>query len=171
MCYENKTQTSSRDEKDTDGMEFEPRARLIASDGVYPAQCVGMEKAWKTDDGQPGNDPKLCYVKWRFSVDLPNYAEPQELIGTSSLAVGEKSKARKWATAIMQRTFPLWEGFSDVDVLFKDCQVFLKKHAETGYLRIEDVIGPVTPQAKRGKKALTPQEPSASLAEKDDIPF
>lgn len=103
-------------------------------DGVYPATLMGLEEQAATQ-GKEDWGPQL---KWTFQVY--DSEDGQEIPAWSSMRFGPKAKARKWLQAILGRQFQDGEEIEVDTVCPVDCQVIIKKEPESGFSRIMDVL-------------------------------
>jgi hypothetical protein len=127
-------------------------------DGVYDATILSVE-VQQPKAGAAFPNP---YLRWTFSVFDTD--TDTELVGNSSYNFSLKSKTYKWACAVLAKQFQPGEELDTDDLSLQDCQVIVKRDIETGFVRIEDVLG----VRRRGKAA--PKSPPRQQPEPDDIP-
>lgn len=132
--------------------------------GLYPAKVVSIEKKSPNDPSSGFGD----YLRWIFLVQQPN-GVPTTLQANSSTATGPKSKAHKWATAILGYA-P--QAGQPVDLAGKYCQLSIIVNEE-GFNRVDAVLpAAVAPQLVAA--APPPDAPPAvlpSTVPSADIPF
>jgi hypothetical protein len=104
-------------------------------DGVYAATLLSIELCEPTAKS-PNQNP---WMKWLFHVY--DSEEGQELTAASSTAFGPKAKARQWIEALLSKKLEPGEEIDTETLAPKDCQVVIKNDAETGFARIQDVMG------------------------------
>lgn len=107
-------------------------------DGVYDATLLRIEEQDPKAPTTQYPDPKP-WLKWFFHVY--DTEEGQELSATSSINFSPKAKPRKWIEAILARKLESGEQIDTDGLCPKDCQVVIKNDPDTGFARIEDVMG------------------------------
>lgn len=95
--------------------------------GVYPAVLLGIEKGTSEQFGD--------FLKWSFNVRTADGGEAP-LSAVSSISTGPKSKAYKWAAAMLGRN-PAAGQPEDLEGL--TCQLHVTVNEE-GFNRIESVL-------------------------------
>lgn len=108
---------------------------IIIDDGVYDATLLSIEETAAT----PNSPNKNPWFKWLFQVYDSD--EGQEMSAASSMAFGSKTKARKWVEALLGKKLELGEEIETDTLCPKDCQVVVKNNPDSGFARIEDVLG------------------------------
>jgi hypothetical protein len=127
------------------------------ADGVYDAELLAVDVV----DAAPGAALQGPYNRWRFAIFTDLHTEPMELIANSSTAFGKQSKARRWMQAILGRAISPGEIVNTDELCPIPCQVIVKNDVESGFLRIEDVMGPRNRQ--RGTQGgMPPGTPASS---------
>ena len=125
--------------------------------GVYPATLVGIEEAESEQFGK--------FRKWTFAVDLGDGGEAYLLSAPSSPASGPKSKAYKWASALLGRAPVPGEP---VNLEGKKCSLHVIVN-EDGFNRVESVLPvPTTRRPATGKPAGVISSPTGDV---EDVPF
>jgi hypothetical protein len=118
---------------------------LSIADGTYEATLLSItlqEPKPEVGTGQP-------YLRWTFCVyDPDEHPDGAEMIANSSLMFGPKAKARRWAQTILGRMLEPGEELDTDELCPAVCQVIVKKDLESGYCRIDDVLGPRKAKAK-----------------------
>ena len=115
---------------------FEAKGSVNVSDDIYDAILLGVEVREAGENSQT-DEP---YARGTFSI-TDDDGEEAELVGNSSLKFGQKSKARKWWTAILQRNIENGEKLDPPDYCPIDCRIVVKNAPESGFARIDDVLG------------------------------
>lgn len=110
------------------------------ADGVYPATLMGIEEREGQDSQFAGqSNGQRMYLRWTFQVYHTD--DGAEMTANSSLAFGPKAKARKWMEALLGRKLAVGEEVDPAEICPADCQVIVKKEVDSGFSRIEDVLG------------------------------
>lgn len=122
--------------------------------GLYQAKVVSIEKKAPNDPNSGFGD----YLRWTFLVKQAN-GQPTTLIANSSTATGPKSKAHKWATAILGAA-PL--PGKPVELAGRYCQLSIVINEE-GFNRVDAVLP--APAADAPPAVLPP------VVSTGDIPF
>jgi hypothetical protein len=131
--------------------------------GLYPAKVVSIEKKSPTDPSAGFGD----YLRWTFLVQQAN-GTPTTLSANSSTATGPKSKAHKWATAILGAA-P--KAGQPVDLAGRYCQLSLIVN-EDGFNRIDTILPAAsTPTAAARPDDAPFQAPAPAAPVSSDIPF
>lgn len=104
-------------------------------DGVYDATLLSIEQCEPTAKS-PNQNP---WLKWTFHVY--DSEEGQELTAASSTAFGPKAKARQWIEALLGKKLDAGEEIDTEGLCPKDCQVVIKNDPDSGFARIQDVMG------------------------------
>ena len=104
-------------------------------DGVYDATLLSIDEREATVNS-PNQNP---WLMWTFHVY--DTEDGQELTATSSFNFTPKAKARKWVEAILARKLDPGEELDTDSLCPKDCQVVIKNDPDSGFARIEDVMG------------------------------
>ena len=107
-------------------------------DGVYDATLLSIEEQDPQAPSTRIPDPKP-WLKWFFHVY--DTEEGQELTAVSSINFSPKAKPRKWVEALLARKLEPGEEIDTDTLPPKDCQVVIKNDPDTGFARIEDVMG------------------------------
>lgn len=129
--------------------------------GLYPAKVVSIEKKSPTDPTSGFGD----YLRWTFMVQQAN-GIPTPLSANSSTATGPKSKAHKWATAILG-TAP--KPGQPVDLAGRYCQLSLIINEE-GFNRIDTILpAAAAPTPVPVAESVRMDAPIATVS--SDIPF
>lgn len=130
--------------------------------GIYPAQLVGIEKLNSETFGE--------FLKWSFKVRLAD-GTLGDLSAASSTATGPKSKAYKWAAALLGHT-PV-AGATE-DLAGKVCQLNVVVNEE-GFNRIDALLPAVKGAAAAPEPVASgfPDSPPARLEApvSADLPF
>ena len=138
---------------------FEAKGSANVSDDVYEAVLLGIEIK-EAGENSLSDKP---YARWTFGI-TDDDGEDAELIGNSSLTFGQKSKARKWWTAILRRVIENGETINPPDLCPVDCRIVVKNDPESGFARIEDVLG----EKKTPKEAKTNNTKAKPVSSNDD---
>ncbi len=106
-------------------------------DGVYGATLMTIEQR------EPGENSltQKPYLRWTFEVYTEEDPDGIELVKNTSQSFGPKSNARKFVQSLLGRQIQPGEQINMADYLPLDCQVVVKIDQESGYSRIEDVLG------------------------------
>lgn len=107
-------------------------------DGVYDATLLNIEEQEPQAPTTRIPDPKP-WLKWFFHVY--DSEEGQELTAVSSMNFSPKAKPRKWVEAILARKLTPGEEIDTETLCPHECQVVIKNDPDTGFARIEDVMG------------------------------
>jgi len=108
---------------------------VVIEDGVYDATLLSIDVTEPT----PKSPNQTPWFKWTFHVYDTD--EGQELTGASSMAFGPKAKARQWLEAILGKKFEPGEELETETICPKDCQVIIKNDPDSGFARIQNVLG------------------------------
>lgn len=132
--------------------------------GLYQARVVSIEKKSPTDPSSGFGD----YLRWTFLVQQAN-GTPTTLSANSSTATGPKSKAHKWATAILGAA-P--RAGQPVDLAGRYCQLSLIINEE-GFNRIDTILpAAAAPTPVPVAEPVRMDAPIATAAPvSSDIPF
>ena len=115
-------------------------------DGTYPATLIGLEDKQVPDRDNPEDNMTLRI--WSFSLDaLDSDGNPAEVEGISSTALGPRSKAYKWITALLGRKLENGEEIKRSMLLNRRCMVTVAAN-DAGYSKVADVVP--APKAKPG---------------------
>lgn len=106
-------------------------------DGVFEALLLHVEVC-EPSEKSPNQKP---WLKWAFTV-YDGSPDGQELTAASSMALGPKAKARPWVEALLGRRLEPKEEIDTDDLSMLECQLVCKKDQETGFIRVQDVLGP-----------------------------
>lgn len=124
-------------------------------DGVYAATLVRLEPfTYEHVEG-----PRQL-LRWTFTLD--DYDDPVPVEGVSSCALGVKSKAYAWLTALLgpDRMLERPKLRPEVDLVGRECQVEIG-HDEKGYAKVKTVLG--RPKRKpRPVLSSPPADPEAA---------
>lgn len=123
-------------------MKLKASSGIDIPDGVYPATLLGVAERENRDS----KFDQKSYLQWKFCVYEDDGLD-HEMTANSSLAFGQKAKARKWIETIVGRRLTDGEEVDLDEICPIDCQVAIKKDLDSGFCRIEDVLGP----KKKGK--------------------
>lgn len=104
-------------------------------DGVYDATLLSIAETEATPNS-PNQNP---WFKWLFHVYDSD--EGQEMSAASSMAFSPKAKARKWIEAVLGKKLEPGQEIDTDTLCPKDCQVVIKNDADSGFARIQDVLG------------------------------
>ena len=104
-------------------------------DGVYDATLLSIDLAQATAKS-PNQNP---FLKWIFHVY--DSEEGQELSAASSLSFGPKAKAREWVEAIEGKKLQPGEEIDTETFCPKECQVVIKNDPDSGFARVDKVLG------------------------------
>jgi len=110
----------------------------VIDDGVYDATLMSIEEQDPQAPSPRIPDPKP-WLKWFFHVY--DTEDGQELTAVSSINFSPKAKPRKWVEAILARKLDPGEEIDTDTLCPKDCQVVVKNDPDSGFARIEDVMG------------------------------
>ncbi len=109
-------------------------------DGFYPARLSSLEIR-ESENGS--------YRRWVFSVATDDGEVEQ--VANSSTALGSKSKAHGWATALLGRKPQAGET---VELIGRRCTLQVELDQETGYSRVVNVL-PLMQQTAEPQDELT----------------
>jgi hypothetical protein len=123
-------------------------------DGVYPGTILGITLTPATANS-PNQDP---FLKW--VIHVYNTSEGVEMSATSSTRFSAKAKTRQWVESVLDRRFEVGEQFDYETFGPLDCQVVVKKD-ESGFCRIENVMGVPKRPAPRPAVTTTPVSPAS----------
>ena len=128
-------------------------------DGVYDATLMRIEEQDPQAPSPRIPDPKP-WLKWFFQV-YDDSEDGPELTAVSSINFSPKAKPRKWIEALLGRKLNPGEEVDTDGLCPKDCQIVIKNDPDTGFARIEDVMG----VRRRGgaKRADTPASDSITV--------
>lgn len=130
--------------------------------GLYQAKVVSIEKKAPNDPSSGFGD----YLRWTFLVQQAN-GVPTTLSANSSTATGPKSKAHKWATAILGSA-PL--PGKPVDLAGRYCQLSLIVNEE-GFNRIDTILPAATAPAPVPVAEPVRMDAPIATVPSADIPF
>lgn len=120
--------------------------------GAYRARLRGIEEA----DGSnfETGDPEK-YRRWTFEI-LEEGFEGTELLASSTMAFGPRSKARRWVEALLGRKVESGEkiGLEDLQGLEVDLGVVLKETDRGSFAKI-DSVNPVRKKRRAADQAET----------------
>lgn len=136
-------------------------------DGVYDATLLSIDLRAAT----PNSPNQNQWLGWKFHVY--DSKEGQEMTAASSTAFGPKAKARQWVEGLLGRKLDPGEELDTDTLCPRDCQVVVKNDPETGFARIQDVMGVRRrPPVHKPAPPLN-RVPSArdGVEINDDIPF
>jgi len=151
-------------------------------DGTYAANLIALEDFVFGE----GNEAKTLR-RWKFGLDaLDSEGNPAEIDGVSSLALGPKSKAYGWVTALMGRPLVEAEEITRSMLINRECLV--EVYQKEGYSKIRNVVAAPRKRAAGTSPAgipvveamapvaeTFPDSPPARLEagalDVDDIPF
>jgi len=111
-------------------------AIVTVEPGTYPATLTNLED-FDYDDGEG----KKVLRRWTFALtdELDSDGNPAVLDGVSSLALGPKSKAFGWISALLGRTPDKGEQITRSMLVGKACLVTVVEK-DDGYSKIEAVV-------------------------------
>ncbi|NPA98182.1 MAG: hypothetical protein GXO43_02275 [Crenarchaeota archaeon] len=132
----------------------------LIEEGVYPAWLKGVEEREIEVKGE-----KRKIFSWRFIVDVDG--KKVELEGISSAKVTTKSKAYRWASAIMGRKPKVGEIIDFDELVGLPCTVIVEnkpvKNGDGEFSRVQDVT-----VAPKGMRKLTEDELVADEEEEEE---
>lgn len=108
---------------------------VTIDDGVYDATLLSIDETEATPNS-PNQNP---WFKWQFQVY--DSEEGQEMSAASSMAFSPKAKARKWVEALLGKKLEPGQEIDTDTLCPKDCQVVVKNDPDSGFARIQDVLG------------------------------
>ena len=130
-------------------MRLTAKDNVDIADGVYPATWLDLTEI-EPSETSFGDKP---YLRWIFAVY--DDEDTVELVANSSMNFGTKAKCRRWIQAILGRVIAPGETIEPLTLLPRDCQVVVKNDQESGFCRIEDVLG----EKKKGTRKRKDSEP------------
>jgi len=135
---------------------------------VYRAKLVRLETAEGSIVDEKTGENKL-YMKWTFELLEEGY-EDRNLRGNSSMAFGNRAKARAWAEALLGRRIENGETVSEEDLIGNECDLMVKlEETDRGTFAKVESVNPVRKKRERPEK----KEEKLGVDESDfeDIPF
>lgn len=121
---------------------------ITIEDGMYAATLLRIEDA-PANKGHEDWGPQ-----WKWFFHVYDNDEGQEMMAWSSAKLGTKTKARQWIEQILGRKLTPGEPVDSEEFCPIECQVLVKNNPETGFARIEDVLG--------ARKHPSPKAPKTS---------
>ena len=121
-------------------------------EGIYPAVFGEITES----EGEFGR-----YWRWEFHCYLPE-GGTESVSGISSTNFGPRSKANKWATALLGRQLEAGELVDFTDLQGAACQLSVTVDPDSGFNKIEKVspkpAGQAAPAVVRGSGFVPPDE-------------
>jgi len=107
-------------------------------DGTYPANLIALDDKPVPDRDNPEDTMTLRI--WKFGLDaLDSDGNPAEVEGVSSTALGPRSKAYKWISALLGRKLENGELITREMLLGRECLVTVAQN-DNGYSKVIEVV-------------------------------